>query len=1620
MKAAAEKTTGTARSSAPGAGSRTASVQTAPVSQTSQATEPARAAVPARAAAAPGTIAAPSAARGLSARSVQRLQSRAGNAAVSRLVAQRYADVVKPPPSQAPGFRKVQQDVAAKKQTLKQHKPAAAESRAAQNAAVAPPDDKEAQGKTANAEKMNDAKPGEFNKAEFVGAVNEAIAAQAPKNLDEADKFAGSGKAENVKNAVDGKVKDGKESSAEAIETATTAPPDTSKATDKEVTPLNPDQPPANPGAPSAAAAVPATQPDAVLDFREGNQQVDQHMADAEVTEDQLARGNEPAFDKALSEKKKGEQDTAEAPGKGRAAEAEQLAAAKAGAAASGARAMAAMTADRNVAGKSVDSGKGETKSADEKKREQVTAKLQKVFDTTQKDVEKILKDLDGKVDRQFTEGEKRARDNFTADHKRRMKAYKDKRYSGLMGKGRWVKDKFKGLPQEGLDIFKKSRELYVDQMQTVISAVADMIGTELGRAKARIATGRNELKAEVDRLPADLKKFGEEAAADFAGKFDDLESEVNDKSTQLVQDLAQKYTEALNSVDEEIKKLEEENKGIIAAVMDAVVGVIQTILELKNMLMGVLAKAASAIGKIIKDPIGFLKNLVSALGAGLNLFIANVPDHLQKGLVSWLLGTAVSTGLAIPAKFDLKGVIQLIASLLGLTWDNIRARVTRKGVPDKAMAQVEQSVPVAGALAREGPAGAVNEIKEETGDLKKEILDDLKSYLIPTVLIAGITWILSLLTPASAFVRAVKGIIDLVTFIVTQGAQIFEFVNACLDAVIAVANGGSAGVPKTIETALAASIPLLLGLLASLLGIGGLANRVRQAFQKVSNPVNRAIDKIVNKIAKKGKTLWSRLKAKSSKGMNKRKDGKNHRDKKRDEAEDSPHELRRAARKAAERGWNAAAQRSKTEAVLKSDLESAVLSAEGSRDGVRITLHIAESGTSWQVEARAAQSGRRATALEGDGWIAQGKHNEHRYAAQNLSSFNRALVNSAFDELKDDTGDGDVAADLRANYEHKIKASRRIERTHQERLEGRIKGLLFAVSTEPFSGAENDKKIRTEMSVSPNETAKTDEVPLSGEVFPYKIGKATAPVGISKARQPIEKLSSLRLPFLSEGDKAKMKGYVVNMAAQPGEVQPGIAARYVDEAWVGSSAPDLATASTAVVIGVNTFKRLDPQSNKEGLNTVRTAMANISQPRRLRMAVMGFTWTPTWMHVSKGPVPLEEVRAAYSKLRGEEKQQAIAANEGNWREGGKLPYGIFREGVLGSSYTAKAVDVLSAVNQQVHSLSQDADGGVRTPSGRGVLEEYNRVLRAMASDPILTVGGYTFDGFDWGAMANSRTAQLTTLSNVVDRAIRKAIAKVHVRMLYPAEPNSLIKLWDGETGDGIFQNSEIRAGLNTSQGSLYGIGSAEGRKARDRMANVYGREKFSMAYTPDARTVTSPLPEELSRGLTITPEDVHELAAGERFGDSDPEDYERRKHRAYALIMQSQTTASAKNLALEFRRENPKRVRSADQERLQNSIFVHVEEMVKMMTDNPSLTADSSEVKAREAALKADAEDLARDAKMAGREKPQEAIVLARRITEEIIQALSAEDLGDTWNKLHTLLNRIMKDPRPSQGGPR
>ncbi|WP_406636488.1 hypothetical protein [Amycolatopsis sp. WGS_07] len=767
-------------------------------------------------------------------------------------------------PGADPKFQALKKDVNAKKKAVgASHPPAAAEAGAAQDAAEAPADDREARGKAAHAEDMDAAQPKEFNKQEFIQAVKKALADKAPKNLDEADKFGESGKAEEVKTEVQGKVGQGKDASAQEIADTTAAPPQPAPDA-KQVVPMAADKVPGKPGAPDPAQAAPDQLPASATDMSAGPEQVDRQMADAQVTEQQLAFKNsrEPQFDKAVKEKKTMEAHSEAAPKKLRAGEAGELKQVKNSAAVRASATMAGIHATRVATGQQVGTGKKGAKKTDEDKRKEVTDLLQKVFDQTKCDVEKILADLDKKVDDQFTRKEKEARDRFTREHEEGMERYKDERYGGAFGWARWTRDLFAGLPEEANRIYERARDHYLAAMDQIVTEIADTVEAELKRAKNRIAAGRKELKAAVDKLPADLKAIGREAATEFEGKFDELKDTVNDKGTELVDTLATKYADAVKSVDDEIAAEKEKNKGLVAKAADAIGGAIKAIIELGRMLLGILSKAVAAIGAILKDPVGFLGNLVTGVGGGLKLFMKNAGRHLEAGVLAWLLGTGGTIGLQLPKTFDVLGILTMIAMILGLSWPNIRARLARK-VPHQALAAAETAVPLVAQVKTRGVAGMWDDLKTRVGDLKKNLISNLVSYLLPTIIIAGITWIVSLFNPASAFIRACKMIIDIIRFIVTNARQIIDFVNAVLDAVLAIARGGTGGVPALVERALARAIPVLIGALAALLGIGGIASKVKEIFQKIARPVNRAIDWVIDKIVGLVKKLWAKIKPK-------------------------------------------------------------------------------------------------------------------------------------------------------------------------------------------------------------------------------------------------------------------------------------------------------------------------------------------------------------------------------------------------------------------------------------------------------------------------------------------------------------------------------------------------------------------------------------------------------------------------------------------------------------------------------------------------------------------------------------------------------------------------------------
>jgi hypothetical protein len=747
-------------------------------------------------------------------------------------------------PGDDPAFAQVTTRVAGFASDKKAHPPAASKAKEAQDAAVAPTDDVSGQAKAAKVETMDAQQPGAFDKKAFITAVKAAIEAKSPKTLKEADDYKESGKAGEVKGEVKGLVTGGKDDQAKDIEAATDAPPDSSKAVPKPVTPM-PSEQPGQPAQIPAAGAVPKPAPPEQVNLEAGKQQANQELADAEVTEPQLAGSNEPEFQQALADKQAAAQHAEVAPGEYRKQEQEVVQQGKAEAQAETAQGVAGMQGSKAAALAGLVADKGKAKSKDEARRAEVTAKIQGIFAATETDVKKLLDGIDPKVEKEFDEGEKGARAAFENYTSAKMAAYKADRYSGWLGGLRWAKDKLVGMPSKVNEFYEAGRELYLKQMDGVIARVADIVGNDLTAAKQRIAKGREEIAAYVKSLPTDLQKVGADASKEIGDRFSDLENDVNAKQDAVVETLATKYTEARKGLDERIEELQAANKGLVDKAIGAIKAVINTIRELASMLKNVLARAAGVVGDIIKNPVGFLGNLIAGVKGGILKFKDNILTHLRKGLMGWLFGALAEGGVELPETFDLKGIIKLLASLFGLTWKNIRNRLVKQ-IGEKAMGAAEKGVHIFQVISTEGIGGLWQMLLEKLGDIKEMILEQVKDFVITKIITAGITWLIGLLNPAAAFIKACKLIYDVVMFFVNNGSRILKFVNTVIDSVADIVRGNVGGVVDKIENVLGQMVPIIIGFLASVIGLGGIGQKIREIVEKLQKPVNKALDFLI------------------------------------------------------------------------------------------------------------------------------------------------------------------------------------------------------------------------------------------------------------------------------------------------------------------------------------------------------------------------------------------------------------------------------------------------------------------------------------------------------------------------------------------------------------------------------------------------------------------------------------------------------------------------------------------------------------------------------------------------------------------------------------------------------
>ena len=166
-----------------------------------------------------------------------------------------------------------------------------------------------------------------------------------------------------------------------------------------------------------------------------------------------------------------------------------------------------------------------------------------------------------------------------------------------------------------------------------------------------------------------------------------------------------------------------------------------------------------------------------------------------------------------------------------------------------------------------EGPMALWEMIKEKAAEIKQQVMDGIRNWLITQVVKQAVIKLLSFLNPAGAIVQAILAIYNTIMFFVENWQRIVDFVGSVFNSIGEIAAGKISAAAAKVESAMAMTIPIILNFLARLLGLSGLGKAVSNIIKKIRKPIDKIVNKVIDKIVGFAKKLFKKGKA-AAKGV--------------------------------------------------------------------------------------------------------------------------------------------------------------------------------------------------------------------------------------------------------------------------------------------------------------------------------------------------------------------------------------------------------------------------------------------------------------------------------------------------------------------------------------------------------------------------------------------------------------------------------------------------------------------------------------------------------------------------------------------------------------------------------
>jgi hypothetical protein len=273
---------------------------------------------------------------------------------------------------------------------------------------------------------------------------------------------------------------------------------------------------------------------------------------------------------------------------------------------------------------------------------------------------------------------------------------------------------------------------------------------------------------------------------------------------------------------------------------------------------LDIFRRVGDAFGLIVSDPVGFLRNLLAAVKGGFQRFVANIVEHLKTALFQWLTG-AFAGAIRLPERWDLRGIVSVVLQVLGLTYDRMREKLV-KLVGEPAVRGIETAFEFLRTVVVGGLAAAWEKLVEFASGLVDTVIGGIRDWVAKSVIGAAVTKLVTLFNPVGAIIQGIITIYNTVMFFIERAKQIAALVESIVDSISSIARGSIGAAVARVETTMARTLPVIIGFLARLIGLGNVTGAVKGIIEKIQGVVSGAIDKVVAWIVERAKGIIARL----------------------------------------------------------------------------------------------------------------------------------------------------------------------------------------------------------------------------------------------------------------------------------------------------------------------------------------------------------------------------------------------------------------------------------------------------------------------------------------------------------------------------------------------------------------------------------------------------------------------------------------------------------------------------------------------------------------------------------------------------------------------------------------